>query len=55
MNDIVSLIEQSARVLEAVGICVILLGTLAATAVFLWRLVKRAEGRWPWTRSSPSE
>ena len=43
MDEIVSLIEQSARVLEAVGICVILLGTLAATAVFLWRLVKRAE------------
>jgi uncharacterized membrane protein len=43
MDENVSLIEQSARVLEAVGICVILLGTLAATAVFLWRLWKRAE------------
>ena len=43
MDKIVSLIEQSARVLEAVGICVILIGTLAASAVFLWRLGHRAE------------
>ena len=43
MENIISLIEQSARVLEVVGICVILIGTLAASAVFLWRLWRRAE------------
>jgi uncharacterized membrane protein len=43
MDKIISLIEQSAKVLEVVGICVILIGTLAASAVFLCRLWRRAE------------
>lgn len=43
MDRIVSLIEQSARVLEAVGICIILIGTLAASAAFVWHLWRRAD------------
>lgn len=36
-------VEFSARVLELAGIAVILLGTLGATATFLWRIARKTD------------
>lgn len=40
MDDLKPLIDGSARLLEVVGIGIILLGTLTATAVFLWQFAR---------------